>query len=83
MRKIEFVPIPMGWTKVLIDGVELKTRLDAPDMREYRYHLGKQFSIGYAHNIIDEALKKLHAELVLDADEVSVVIKYLRQELGI
>lgn len=83
MRKFEFVPIPAGFTKILLDSVEIKTRIDAPGMREYRYHLGKQYSVGYAYHFIDETLKKIQTELVLEPTETAFIIKYLRGELGI
>ena len=83
MRKIEFVPNLNGFTKILLDSVELKTRINPYDIREYRYHLGKQYSIGYAYHIIETHLALLVKEISLDADETAFVIKYLKRELGI
>ncbi len=83
MRKIEFVPNLNGFTKVLLDGVELKTRVDPYIIREYRYHLGKQYNLEFAYHIIETTVANLTKEVTLESDETAFIIKYLKRELGI
>jgi hypothetical protein len=86
MRKIEFRPNINGVTRILIEEVELKTCIDPIEIREYRYNRGGnnvQYSILFAEHIIQTTLKKLEKEITLASDEIAVIIKYLKRELGL
>ena len=82
MRKIEFKPNINGVTKIFFDDIELTTRVDPADIREYRYNRA-QYTILFAEHIIETTLKKLEKEITIAPDETAAVIKYLKRELGL
>ena len=83
MRNIEFLPNPNGVTKILVDAVELMTRIDPVQIREYRYQR-HVYNIGFAEHIIQTVLKQLEGETIkLTTEEILTVIKYMRRQLGI
>lgn len=83
MRKFDFISNPNGFTVIMLDGVELAYRINPYEIREYRYHLGKQYSIGFAYKIIEDNLIMLAKEITLSDEESQLVIKYLKTQLGI
>jgi hypothetical protein len=87
VRKLEFKLNPNGVTRIFVDDVELNTKIDPIEIREYRYSRGGnnvQYSILLAEHIINTILKKLETDIVvLTALEIAAVIKYLKRELGI
>lgn len=83
MRKLQFVPNLNGFTKILLDDVELKTRIDPYMIRDFKLHTGYQYNVEYGYHIIQSTMKKIADEVFLDQDEVAFTIKYLRKELGL
>lgn len=83
MRKLEFIPNPNGFTKILLNDVELKTRIDPYMIRDFKLHTGYQYNVEYGYHIIQSTMNKIVAEVPLDQEEVAFTIKYLRKELGL
>lgn len=86
-REITFKPNPNGVTRILANHKELKTCIDPSHLREYRYNLGHQYNLDYAHHLIETIVKAFMIEMSetrpVMHEEITEVIRYLKKELGI
>ena len=79
MRQVELKHNPNGVTRILVDGVELKTSIDPARFGEYHTH---PYTRALADHIIQDVLAKLAAnDPPLDHLEQGVIIKYMKQQL--
>ena len=83
MRKIEFKSSVSGMTKIFVDNKELNTAIDPSAFRQYRIMKSK-LPPSTGQNILDVINKKLADDVVnLSKDELSFILKYVKEELNL